>query len=108
MNYSDYSISLVEFEEYSSKGSTLKLTQIWEDILSRLESIDPELKSEATKNGFELADNPDLEEDIIAFYKVISIPNASEELSESLNNKLYPFVVVLKSEEDDDEDEFNY
>ncbi len=95
MTYSDYSLNPQEFLEYITKGSTPKLQKIWEDLIRRIE--DDSLKNEAKKKDIDLIDNPDMEDDNIASYKVISVRNGSDKLNEYITDILYPNIVCLKS-----------
>jgi hypothetical protein len=95
MTYSDYSITIEEFEDFLKNKECEKLVQIWQDLLRRIK--EEEILEEAKSKGFTLIDNPDLEEDEIALYKMIQVPSASNQLSEYLIDKLYPFVVCLKA-----------
>ena len=95
MTYSDYALSPNEFITYKAAKKCWKLDLIWEDLIKRIEPND--LKKEAKKKGYVLIDNPDLEDDVIAEYKMFSIPNATKELTNYFRENLYPFVVCLKN-----------
>jgi hypothetical protein len=94
MTYSDYSLTFEEYQMFLAAKTCRKLEEIWSDLVARV-SADT-LKSEADKKGYALIDNPDLEEDEIAVYKMIVVPEASSELENYMNENLYPFVVCLK------------
>lgn len=94
MTYSDYSLTFEEYQMFLAAKTCRKLEEIWSDLTARLNG--ESLKKEADKKGFELIDNPDLEEDDIAYYKMIVVPEASSELEGYMNENLYPFVVCLK------------
>ncbi len=95
MTYSDYSLSPEDFQMYLAAKKSSRLDEIWKDLLNRIE--DKLLKSEASKKGYELDDNPDLEDDVIADYKMFIVPGASKELDHYIRENLYPFVVCLKA-----------
>ncbi|MCA9387327.1 hypothetical protein KC669_04810 [Candidatus Dojkabacteria bacterium] len=94
MTYSDYSLTPDEYEVFLAAKKSKKLDQIWEDLLNRVQ--EDSLKSEAKTKGYQLVDNPDLEDDVIASYKMFIIPNASTELDHFIRENLYPFVVCMK------------
>ncbi len=94
MTYSDYSLSAEEYEEFLKTKRSTKLHNIWEDLLRRID--DTELQEEAKSKGYELVDNPDVEDDVIAFYKMLVIPESSPRLNRVWSEDLYPFVVCLK------------
>ncbi len=95
MTYSDYSLTHTEYKTYKKVKTSQKLQDIWSDLLRRIS--DDNLKKEAEEKGYVLIDNPDLDNDTIANYFMIQIPNASKELQTYLADKLYPYVVCLKS-----------
>lgn len=95
MNYSDYCITYQEYITFRDQHKVpSKLSEIWQDILRRIDNLT--FKKEAEKKGFDLIDNPDMEEDVIAKYKMIIVPQGSEELHNYIIDKAYPFVVCLK------------
>ncbi|MDQ6985696.1 MAG: hypothetical protein Q9M91_04665 [Candidatus Dojkabacteria bacterium] len=97
MNYSDYSIDYPEYLSYKESMKVEgKLKEIWDDLLNRIS--EENLKKEAIKKGFEIVDNPDMEDDVIAYYFMFKIPEASAELEKYLEESLYPFLVCLKED----------
>lgn len=102
MNYSDYSIKIEEIKQVSDSGksnpayksTSKKMQNIWENFLERFEN--DSLKAEAEQKGFILVHNQDMEEDVVAKYLQIHVPDASEELRNYIEENLYPFVVCLK------------
>lgn len=107
MTYSDYSLTLTQYQNYKKNQSNPecnkceKLESIWQDLLRRIDNA--ELKKEAIEKGYTLIDNPDIENDGIAEYKMITVVNGSKELDMFIQEKLYPFVVCLLSEEEEEE-----
>lgn len=97
MNYSDYFITAQEYLEYKkSEEIPEKLQQIWADLINRID--DKDLKKEAEEKGFKIVDNPDMEDDIIAYYVMFEVPNASDELTKYLFERLYPYLVCIKED----------
>lgn len=95
MTYSDYSLSSDEYQIYVAAKKSSRLDEIWDDLVARID--DPKLRKEATSKGYIVIDNPDLEDDVIASYKMFQVPNASPDLQQYIEENLYPFVVCLKA-----------
>ncbi len=95
MTYSDYSLTPDEYQFFLAAKKSSKLDQIWQDLIERID--EENLRIEAQNKGYNLDDNPDLENDVIAEYKMFTVPDASPELDNYLRENLYPFVVCLKS-----------
>jgi hypothetical protein len=94
MTYSDFEITLEEYNKYLENFECEKLLAIWSNLLTRID--DEKLQEEAKIKGFILQDNPDIEEDSIAQYKRITVKNPSEKLSQYFEEKLYTSVVCMK------------
>ena len=94
MTYSDFEITLEEYNRYLQDIECEKLLAIWSNLLTRIE--DKKLKKEAKLKGFILQDNPDMEEDSIAQYKKITVKNPSSKLSQYFEEKLYTSIVCMK------------
>lgn len=94
MTYSDYSLTPDEYQVFLAAKKSKKLDQIWEDLINRIQEAS--LREEALKKGYTLVDNDDLEDDVIASYKMFEIPKASNALDEFVRENLYPFVVCMK------------
>lgn len=94
MTYSDFEITLEEYNKYLKNFECEKLLAIWSNLLTRID--DEQLQKEAKIKGFILQDNPDIEEDSIAQYKRITVKNPSKKLSQYFEEKLYTSVVCMK------------
>lgn len=95
MNYSDYCITYGELMLYKDAGKVpSKLELIWADMLKKIDK--DEVKQEAEKKGFELVDNPDLDDDVIAAYQMLIVPDATENLKHYFQDNVYSYIVCLK------------
>lgn len=93
-NYQDYFLTFTEYQQWKEGETPQKLVKIWEDVVEKIPY--PELKEEAEKKGFELVDNPDIEDDPIAFYMKFHVLGASKELKDYWIGEAYPYVICLK------------
>lgn len=88
----DYVITTDDLKDFYEGKRGNRVERLWKNLLEKLPS---NLRKEAEKRGFRLVHNPNIEEDPLAQYMIVTIPDSSPQLREEVEQQT-PAIICIK------------